>query len=478
MNTGGNQAAPQLSHPSGRDPSNLNSRHARIKQRMVQKYQDDFEKLKDIFADAIIAQEFCPDEAVILAIFEGLKTFLHRQGFWDEAQESAQRALDVARRVGNTKQEAEATLQCGLIADETAEFKKATSYYQTAITLAQSIGDLGVQAEATRRLGWIVQVAGKLDTAVAYYEDALALHVQDDNALGQVRAYRDIAMLELERSQIEQVYAALTQAKAVNLADEDFRESNRLFAGIEIEMGRVSGRKGEIEKALAHYETALDLAKQAGDKSMHQHILFLGTQLQENKLSFAEAESVYQAYRDYAADVRDKRAQTAAYLAWGNLYFKQDDFDSAQDFYDLAGMYAGLNQRAIIAARKGNIALHQKDYAAAKRFYENALMLFQKIDAWKEMAGCYQQLGIVAQCDKLFQESVDYYLESYRIRCAKGLDYDAIQSLYQLGELYRLLRQFTVACHYYLEANKLAKRFNFAQSSMIQARIDELGCVS
>ena len=474
----GNQPNLISSPGDGRDPSNQSSRHARIKQRMVQKYQDDFEKLKGLYSDALIAQSFCTDAVIVLAIFDCLKTFLHRQGLWDDAIQSAQRAIEAAHRIGNTKQEAEANLQCGLIADETAEFDLARSYYQAALVLAQSVDALSIQAEATRRLGWGAQVAGEVDTAVAYYEEALALYGQDNHALGQVRTYKHIAMLELEQSQFDHANITLAKADEIHLVGEELRESNRLRAWLKIEMGRIFGRKGEKDKAGAHYETALSLAKQAEDESLCKNILFLRTQLFEKELSFAEVETAYKDYRDFAIALGDKRAQTAAYLALGNLYFQRSKPEDALYFYDQASTYADLNQRAIILARKGNIALKQKDFTVANGFYQKALARFQALDAWKEMAGCYQQLGIVAQYNNHMQTAIDYYQTSLDIRREHGLEYDAIQSLYQLGILFHYLGQTVKACVYYLEASELAKRFDFPQSSMIQARIDELNCGS
>ncbi len=443
---------------------------------LLQQSNNDFAALTDAFGNALSTQEFCEEPNNIFAFFDLLKIFLHRQGYWVDAAESAKRAVEAAQALGNTKKEAEAVFQQGLIVDETAVSDEAEPYFQKALELAQQVGAWSIEADIEHRRGWIAQMAGEGGTAVSHYTKALNLHEEHNDSLGQVREYQHLAKLSLDNGELKKANQYLETAYTLLPQLPNDREVNRLRAGFFAEFGRLASREENVELAQTHYETALDYAKQAEDESIRQNVLFLHIQLLEKTKKYVDAEQGYKQYLEQAIKMGNKRAQVASNIALGTLNLNRKDYAKARDYYDEALSFASLREKAIIDYQLGQIAFLEGNYQLAVDHYQNAFSVFKEINAKKEVANSHHQLGIVAQYQYLWGDALFHFEESLKIRRELELEQDIVRSLYQLGSFFEQKGQKDKACQYYVEAYQLGKPLEFSLIGMIQERLGVLGC--
>jgi len=413
----------------------------------------------------------------VLSFMSALQEYLHLQGHWREAAKRVSQTLDAAKHLQDTVIQVRWMFYAGLIQDELGNYDEAESYYQRCLDLAPAVDDTGIQAEAWRRLGWLAHVEGERPAAEMRYQHAIELHRQIDDRQGEARDWRQLGLLALEESDFDQAERYLhTSLKLVTGSADG--EARQLQAGAWLDLGRIALRQGHLDNAREQLERALIHAKASQDHLLQADICFHQAMLAEEHGDFPKAKNHYQEVLKLAREVGYRRGEASALIALGTLTLRQSNsesgHDQARDYYERALRIADRHNQAVAKTRLVALAYLQCNYQQATDCLTEAVAAFRELNHRQELAGCYQQLGLVAQARHRWLEAREHYQASLNLRLQLGLSHDAVQSLYQLGTLAQQLGQLDAAQRYYQKALDIGGQVNFSNLAMIRQALENL----
>jgi tetratricopeptide (TPR) repeat protein len=119
------------------------------------------------------------------------------------------RALEVARQVGDRLLEAESLLRIGRIERQKAQYDRAEQHFIEASALGEEIDDFTIRAESTSHLGLLARKRGNLGAARTYFQTAyqLAVAAGDEKAREiNLSLLGDLAKRENDYEQAEQIF--------------------------------------------------------------------------------------------------------------------------------------------------------------------------------------------------------------------------------------------------------------------------------
>jgi len=190
-----------------------------------------------------------------------LGAVLRLQGRFDEAQES----LTAARRAFDALDDLSGVNEClnnlGLIAWNQGNFDGALTLFQEMERNAQKIGSSHDAYRATGNAGLVYWYQGDLDKALTSLEKARKIAADIPDQMGDVRIAGNMGNIYLDLGDYRQAFAAyMTYLKTS--AELGYREGISIASG---NLGTVYAEQGEYENALICFTFNLKIAHEMGD---------------------------------------------------------------------------------------------------------------------------------------------------------------------------------------------------------------------
>jgi putative nucleotidyltransferase with HDIG domain len=273
----------------------------------------------------------------------------------------------------------------------------AIERYQAAIDVAVSDGDVPTQAEALRRLSVVMH--RQLERGVAHelcvqsFEVASAL---DDAALA-AEALNTLGGFELEAGRTVEAETFFRRARAMAL------DAAALVGRIEQNLGIIANIRGDLPAALEHYQNSLTASMNA----------------------------------------RDDSGCAIAYHNLGMVSADQQQWEVADNYFNssltLADSLGDVRLRGLCLLNRTEVLIARQRFEEARVSAENALRLFDELDARAQKADAYKFLGVV------YRETSRPVLAEARLRNAIELAHECGSQLGQaeasreLAKLYQLM---------------------------------------
>ncbi len=257
-------------------------------------------------------------------------------GRHDEAGRELSAASALAAAVDDPGLRADIATDAGLLAEERGAWGEALPHYRLALSLRQAQGDPAGTAAASLNLGFALAQTGGFGDAEPLFESANRTYEAADDRLGRVRSLHALAQLDLATDRLPA--AAERIEKAMHLASETSLAQER--AVLHFERATVARRRGDIRGALDELRKAADQFEQAGDVRGH--------------------------------------AQSR--LAMAQVHLDAADADAASRVLEVFHFEAPASeeQRALLDARRGEIARLRSDLPEAARYAASALAMAQR----------------------------------------------------------------------------------------------------
>ncbi|MCG8554059.1 MAG: sigma 54-interacting transcriptional regulator [Proteobacteria bacterium] len=191
------------------------------------------------------------------------------------AQATADKALDLARRIGTKSDLASAQSCLAIIHQRAGQLEDAERLYRNSIEIADQLGDSGSMASGSLNLGTVLFLRGRPAEAAAHYEGAAKLARRAGRTPSELTARSNLAQLHIylglyERARLE-LRAIGQDAESVGM---------RLLAGqVADYQGDLAARKGDLSAARERYDEAVARFEELG----------LRRELAEAQLDAAEA---------------------------------------------------------------------------------------------------------------------------------------------------------------------------------------------
>jgi class 3 adenylate cyclase/tetratricopeptide (TPR) repeat protein len=296
-------------------------------------------------------------EAAQLWIVGGLIN--SRRGDYDVAQQHCNRALQIAEELGELAALARAYVLLGHITRTLGNSAQAIEHFQQAFELYQRVGDINQQAVARNQIANAHFYMGQWKEAETHYLQAREIFDQIGDVYNRVFADNNLGGIAKNQGRLDEALAFYQRAL---LALEQIGGSTYVLGVVHMNLGHTYVRRGEIEAAHQHLRTSLDYYEQAE-------------------------------VRDFLSETYRARAEAA--LLAGELLQAEED---GQQALDLARELAMRAEEGIALRVLGEVATARGQFADAKRFLDDSLVVLESVGDEYEWALTQLSLARLYAC--------------------------------------------------------------------------------
>jgi predicted ATPase len=199
-----------------------------------------------------------------------LRSEWHRQqGHYESADQDAQAALEIYRKLGDNESQAALLCQLGWNIVYTAEYPAAASYFQQALPIYQELDDLAGQINSLSGLVAVAQLDGDYYQALLYLKENMSLAEATSNPRRIARALQNLGAVHYDLGDMESAEEHLERALALKETIGDRRS-----VGITcFYLGVVCSEQDDFEAARSYLDTALEIFHEVQDASWQGDVL-------------------------------------------------------------------------------------------------------------------------------------------------------------------------------------------------------------
>ncbi|MDZ7266404.1 MAG: tetratricopeptide repeat protein [candidate division KSB1 bacterium] len=282
-----------------------------------------------------------------------ISNVLSRQNRWQEAVQACEQSLALAQQSGDESAEAHAHNTLGIIAFEQGDFEQAAARWETALELAEKVHAHNLVAVIFNNRGALANVQGRWQEALASYSESLPRFETTGDLGSMASTYHNLAMSYADHGDWPQ--ASIYYEKSFRLA----QQAGDLHLQTSVRLNRV-----ELYLAIGDLPFAEELCRQVLQtyQQLHDHLgeadacKFLGI-INTRKRAWARAKS----------------------------YFERS-IRLALQYHHPLGEAEARWEYARMLQLKGPATL-------AREQYEQALALFQKVEATIEIARIKEEMA-------------------------------------------------------------------------------------
>jgi tetratricopeptide (TPR) repeat protein len=321
-------------------------RYARFHQR---ENVADFNALEDERDNIFNAMDIAygmEDWRSVMNICYGLDTFLELRGYWDEAIQRGEQALQAARNAHADIDISNIAHNVAVIYQQQGKMATAHSLFNESLEIQKILGNQIGIANTMYHLGMLAQDEGDIEEALQLYNGSLEI----SKKLG----YQDGISASLQQS------------------------------------GVLKQEKGDVEEALGLYNESLEIAKRLGNQSTIAASLHNLGSLKLADKQFEEAEDFFKQSLSIIKRLGNKIYLAKCLESIGKLRLGQNRYSEARTLLDEALTIA---EKISAKLRIGNIkyslgllAERENNRAEAERLFREALSLFEKSGSHKAKA--------------------------------------------------------------------------------------------
>jgi class 3 adenylate cyclase/tetratricopeptide (TPR) repeat protein len=268
-------------------------------------------------------------EAAELSLIAG---FIHtRQGYYDDALEQCQRALDIADELSKVPSLARAYNLLGHVARLRGQMTTAIEHFQRALDLYEQAGDIRGRALAHNMLAVAYDNVGQWQEAERYYHQAREIFEQ----MGDVynRAFVDNNLGEIARTQ-GRLEEALTSYQAGLRAAEQIGGSLWVLGGFHNNLGATFIRRGEIDAAREHLRISQDYFERAQARDWLPELYCHWAEAALYVKELVEAQAQAEKALGLARELEMRPEEGTALRILGEVATAQGQFDRAEEHID------------------------------------------------------------------------------------------------------------------------------------------------
>ena len=195
-------------------------------------------------------------------VLENLGLAYSHLGQVEKAIEYYEKALVIAREIGDRRGEGNTLGNLGNAYRNLGEVEKAIEYYEKALVIAQEIADRRGEGNALGNLGNAYRNLGKVEKAIEYYEKTLVIAREIGDGRGEGAVLGNLGNAYSVLEQVEKAIEYYEKALVIALEIVD-RRNEGIWLG---NLGSAYYYLGQVEKAIEYNEKALVISREIGDR--------------------------------------------------------------------------------------------------------------------------------------------------------------------------------------------------------------------
>ncbi len=292
-----------------------------------------------------------------------------------QAEEAAQRALDIAQAIHSPRLEATASGMLGFIHWTRGDIEGATEFLTTSLATASRLGLHHISSYALRNLGLVHQTTGELAAAQSYFRRALDVSESIDSSYDRSISLYGLALIDHDKGDHASAYDSAQRAlSAFQECGDRTHEVETLCL-----LSAISGRLGSPQQSVHYAAAALDGARQLGYVDGEAYAL-ARLAAAGMHLGRADATRNAEAARSLAESGTNQMTRSKVLLELAELYVTQGDPRRAEECARQAlGLSQPTAQRLNIAKAEetlGAVAVLDGNHRRAQAHWAKALEIF------------------------------------------------------------------------------------------------------
>lgn len=325
----------------------------------------------------------------------GLGNIQSQRGEQDAAIDYFSRAVEVARRVGDTRSEVRGLLDLGHAALRRSAYADAEEWYTECLSRARDLGDRQTGNRALTGLGVVASQRGEYETAEAYYEESLAVARDIGDTRNEANALGNLGVLARDHNDLTTAeHYFLQKLDRAREVGERSSEANALF-----NLGMTYCDQGDLETAEEYARKSLEQFQDIGEQPKVAECRYLLGKIAFRRGNFDEAESMTETSRDLFREVESDRGTTYALRNLGRLALHRGNLKQAEDYVteSLEICRTMNNQQGIATCYRllATISRHRGELATADDYSEQSYDRFCELDQPVGIAESLRERGLI-----------------------------------------------------------------------------------
>jgi tetratricopeptide (TPR) repeat protein len=344
-----------------------------------------------------------------------LQDFLKLRGYWDEAIQRSEQALDAAKTVGEKWYVGALANNLGGILLNRGDYHSAEKYYKLAVDIAKGIDAKQGLAATLHALGMLARNQGEVEEARRLYNESLEIEKRLGDQSGIASSLHSLAILSQGQGEIEE---------ARRLYNESLEIGKRLgdqsgIANTLHQLAMLTYDQGEVEEARRLYNESLEIGKRLGDQSGIANTLHQLAMLTYDQGEVEEARRLYNESLEIGKRLGDQNSIARSLHQLAMLTYDQGEVEEARRLYNESlEIKKRLGDQSGIASsfhQLGTLAQEEGDLEQARQLYDRSLEITKRLGDQSGIASALHQLGMLAEMENNRAEAARLFCEALGI---------------------------------------------------------------
>jgi CHAT domain-containing protein/tetratricopeptide (TPR) repeat protein len=356
--------------------------------------------------------------------------------------EKYQGALELYRRVGDSRAEAETLNMIGVVHRSLGELQKAMEKFNEALPIRRAVSDRRGEVDTLNNIGWDYKLLGEMQKALDNYNEALTIARAIGDHQGKAGILSNIGSVYLSLGEMQKALEKLNEALPIARAVGDRQVEATNLNNI----GSVYLSLGEAQKALDKFNEALQISRAVGDRSDEANILnSIGTAYK----SLGEAQKALDKFNE-ALQIRravgDRRGEANTLNNIGSVYWSIGEMQKAlEKFNEALPILRAVGDRRVEATTLNNIGRVYQSLGETQKALEKfneALPLRREVgdrngeaDTLLGIARVEQKRGNLVQARQTVEQAISL-IESLRTNASQEFRASYFASRQEFFETY------------------------------------------
>jgi CHAT domain-containing protein/Tfp pilus assembly protein PilF len=365
-----------------------------------------------------------------------------KEGTLEEKRKSIekyQEALELYRRAGDRREEADTIKNIGDVHYFMGDIKKALDMFNMALPISQAIGARSQEAEMLLSIGTTYLGLGETQKALDKYNECLAIFKALGDRRNVATTQYGLGTVYYSFGDIQKALEEFNEVLPIVRATGD-RKMEAITLG---QIGLIYYSFGDVQKALDKYYEALPIRRALGDRSGEANMLH-GIGLCYWRLG--EMQKAIDNYNEALSIKRtlgDRRQEANILTNIGSIYRSLGEDQKALEKYNEAlPIFRAVGDRGGEAAALLNIGEVYQSLGETQRAlekYNEALPISRAVGDRRREAATLNDIGEVYQSLGETQKALEKYNEVLQIFRTVGDRSGEATALNNIGEVYRSL---------------------------------------
>jgi|GEM_PF-1471886 len=322
----------------------------------------------------------------------------------DKAIGCYEQALVIAREIGDRQGEGAELSHLGVVYADLHQLDKAISSHEQALIIFREIGDRRSEGAALGNLGLAYAKLGQADKAMSYYEQALAIAREIGDRRGEGDALGNLGLVYADLAQIDKAIGCYEQALVI-AREIGHRHGEGSAVG---NLASAYAKLGQADKAMSYHEQTLAIAREIGDRRGEGRALFNLGLAYANLGQVNKAISSYERASVIFREIVDREGEGFALGNLGLAYGQLGQLTKSINFFEqVSVIFREIGNRAGQAETLVNLGVaHYKlgEVNKAISYYEHSLVIVREIGDRRGEGSTLVKLGLayanLGQVDK------------------------------------------------------------------------------